>query len=445
MLQRALVGFFTLLLSLLLINTQISEGAGISYLGDMSPKLCNQHLAYYPTTKSQYLELSSYLHLIPFIKNLGIPVNSDCSECPSCHQMVLKKDLRSLWGEYICPICNEWVKTKEWLFCRSPCVNSGYFQDCNQLYFHFFRHFLQYCSENPECNCYWPENHGIAAGINQNAIHVAGYLEGHHLLFNDFSPYWDETFFYKGKSLATYSFFYSQHRQVGLDLAKYVDCVGVDTIETFYGLNEIYQFLNKISKKYLKLYGDCLLKHPHPKIYYERGMVHMHAGNVEEALQDINTLMELANSEKYKDQNLLTSEMYLQEGIAYAELGVYDKAIMALTQAILKDPHNFEAYFQRASAYFEIGDFDCSLEDYLISKKSKLYLPNKIPSLEFVDAFSAAAVDGMCIAACEFIPSLCHSVYGLGECLWVFGEHPVDSVRNLAGASYEMAELSLII
>src|SRR5690606_16969247 len=50
------------------------------------------------------------------------------------------------------------------------------------------------------------------------------------------------------------------------------------------------------------------------------------------------------------------------------------------------------------------------------------------------------AIEGACETVCEFLPSLCHTAYGLGECLWAFGEHPIDSIRNLAGASYEMAE-----
>ncbi|CCB90770.1 hypothetical protein WCH_BS10280, partial [Waddlia chondrophila 2032/99] len=406
-------------------------------LGEMSPRLCNHHLANYPATRSLYLELSSHLHLIPCVETFS-PL--DCSECPSCHQLVLKRDLDSLWGSYKCPFCKEWVKIKQWLLCSGPCVNSGYFQKCNQFYFHFFQHFLQYCSENPDCQCYWPENKSIAAGINQDAISLANFLEGHRLLFNDFSPYWDQAFAYKGKSLATYTFFYSQHHQVCLDLAKYVNAAGASAYETFLGFREVDNFLEKITERYLKLYSKCLLNHPHPKIYYERGMVHMHVGNTEEALQDIRALMELANSDKYKDQDLITSEMYRQEGAAYNELGMYDQAIEVLTRAIVKDPHNLEAYFQRASAYFEIGDFDRSLEDYIISKKSGRLILDRLPSIEFMDAFCAAAINGSCETACDFAPSLCHTIYGLGKCLWTFGEHPIDCISHLAGAGYEMAE-----
>lgn len=417
-------------------NSQ-SFALGFCYLGDIPPKLCNKHLANYPTTQAKYSELSSYLHMIPFLKTKSWP---DCTECPSCHQMVMTCDLRPLWNFYFCPFCKDFVNKEQWIFCTGPCVNSGYFQNCNQLYFHFFEHFFQYCSENPECQCFWPENEGMAAGINQEASHIAGYLEGHNLLFSDFSPYWDKNFPYKGKSLATYSFFYSQHHRICLDLAKYVDCLGANAIYASSGLNEIYRVLERLALKYLKLYSDCLTKHPHPKIYYERGMTHMQIGNSEEALQDIRELIELAKSDKYKDQNIITSEMYQQEGVAYADLGMYDKAIEALNQAILKDPNNLEAYFQRASAYFEIGDFDRSLEDYISSKKFEGFVPNHLSSIEFIDAFSAAAINSTCETACDFLPSLCYTVYGLGKCLWAFGERPVDSIHNLAGAGYDMAE-----
>ncbi|MEM1283221.1 MAG: polymorphic toxin type 50 domain-containing protein [Chlamydiota bacterium] len=49
-------------------------------------------------------------------------------------------------------------------------------------------------------------------------------------------------------------------------------------------------------------------------------------------------------------------------------------------------------------------------------------------------------VDGAYDAACDFVPSLCSSAYGLGKSLWAFGEHPIDSVHHLAGAGYEMIE-----
>lgn len=153
---------FTLLLSLFFLTDQSFGEIETSYLGEMSPRLCNHHLANYPATRSLYLELSSHLHLIPCVETFS-PL--DCSECPSCHQLVLKCDLDPLWGSYKCPFCKEWVKIKQWLLCSGPCVNSGYFQKCNQFYFHFFQHFLQYCSENPDCQCYWPENKSIAAGI----------------------------------------------------------------------------------------------------------------------------------------------------------------------------------------------------------------------------------------------------------------------------------------
>src|SRR5690606_21368958 len=152
---------------------------------------------------------------------------------------------------------------------------------------------------------------------------------------------------------------------------------------------------------------------------YNRGLIALLEGDIDQSLSDIRAFIELAK--KNGKEHELTSEMFQREGEAFLEVGLYHQAIESLNRAISKDPKNLEAYFQRASACFEIGDFDHSLDDYLISKKSERYLPNHIPSRDFVDGFSSAAIDGACEAACEFFPSLCYTAYGLGECLWAFG------------------------
>jgi tetratricopeptide (TPR) repeat protein len=167
----------------------------------------------------------------------------------------------------------------------------------------------------------------------------------------------------------------------------------------------------------------------------------MHSGNTHEALQNISDMMKLAKSDKFKHQDLLTSEMYQQEGKNYAEIGRYDKAVESLNLAIAKDPKNYQAHFERATAYFELGEFDKSLDDYIFSKKSDYFTPYKLPPNEFVDAFCQAAFSGASDSACDFVPSLCNTAYGLGECLWVFGERPLDSITNLASAGYEMLEI----
>jgi hypothetical protein len=40
----------------------------------------------------------------------------------------------------------------------------------------------------------------------------------------------------------------------------------------------------------------------------------------------------------------------------------------------------------------------------------------------------------------EFIPSLCHSAYGIGQTLWATAQHPIDSSRYFANSCYEFSE-----
>lgn len=202
-------------------------------------------------------------------------------------------------------------------------------------------------------------------------------------------------------------------------------------------LDDIYEKLGQINEKFSDLYSDCLDYHPHPKIYYERGMTKMHAGRIEEALSDISNLMELANDGLFDSDEILTSEMYRQEGEIYADLGIYDKAIFSLSKAIEKDPSNKDAYFQRAAAYFETGAFDLALNDYLTSEKGKNISPvNTKASKEFKDAFLSALSNGAKEAAIDFIPSLIDVGYTL------ISTPPDVIAMNLAGACYNLMKVT---
>lgn len=120
------------------------------------------------------------------------------------------------------------------------------------------------------------------------------------------------------------------------------------------------------------------------------------------------------------------------------EVGLYHEAIIALTKAIEKDPVNKEAYFSRAAAYFETGDFDLAVFDYISSeaKKDLVQVEPKV-SGEFSSALISAVLEGGKESAIEFVPSLCSTAYGLGECLWSFAQQPQDATINFCNACYE--------
>ncbi|MGA8164788.1 MAG: polymorphic toxin type 50 domain-containing protein [Waddliaceae bacterium] len=188
---------------------------------------------------------------------------------------------------------------------------------------------------------------------------------------------------------------------------------------------------------YKKIIDDC----PHHNSYnivplYNRGLISLLEGDINGSLEDVGLLIDL--SQKNSKQNILNSKIFQRQGESFMEVGLYQEAIGALTNAINRDPKNHEAYFQRASAYFETGDFDQAISDYVHSEFKELNSFSHAP-LEFVDEFLASILKGIEATAREFLPSMCHSAYGLSECLWSFCEDPMEATESFVLAAYEMA------
>jgi hypothetical protein len=88
---------------------------------------------------------------------------------------------------------------------------------------------------------------------------------------------------------------------------------------------------------------------------------------------------------------------------------------------------NKQAYFERAVAYFELGQFDLSLEDYFSSKiKLQPISPDSLELMSFSLGLTQGILKGGIQAGAEFIPSLLSSMYGLGHGLWAFAQDPVQ-------------------
>lgn len=224
-----------------------------------------------------------------------------------------------------------------------------------------------------------------------------------------------------------------------LSIAEFIDSNSINGNSKV--LDRVYSTLEGIRDEFLIQYNMCIRSHPHPKIYYERGVLRMHSGNVDDALMDINRLMQLSASDRYKDKQILTTGMYQQEGECYAELGRYDRAISSLTEAIKIEPNNRGAYFSRAQAYFEKGEFDLSLSDYLKSKKVDENFKIKLkPSETVKESILNGLQEGCQESIVDFVPSLCNSVYGLCSSLWVFAEHPVNSTTQFVNACYDIGK-----
>ncbi len=340
----------------------------------------------------------------------------------------------------------------DWKACKHSTLPFAYFNHFTSTYCKFFYQHLCYLKENNTCTCYLPYTSQLACQIS-NAI----YDEMHSLFetsclsdlsykksessyideLEDGDKVKDEFLLRTLQNYFIFSFFYSNYHATIVDLCTYID---TNSLTSSSDLQRLYSLLSVIRPKFINLYSNCLDNHPHPKIYYERGMCYFHEGNLYASLTDMKAVINSADTEEL--ETLLTSNFYLQEGSSYAELGQYDEAIEALTKSIAKDLNNKEAYFERASAYFETGDFDLAIADYLESgMKPTLLDPNDLISIEFSKYLMSGILKGTGEAALDFVPSILSSINGLSHALWAFGSDPLNCSKEMVSTCKEMIEL----
>lgn len=174
-----------------------------------------------------------------------------------------------------------------------------------------------------------------------------------------------------------------------------------------------------------------------PEFYFQNGLLLLDAGNAAEAVLQIEQLIDSGKVKKVlKAADTQSSDFYLELAAGYSETNQYEQALKILNEILQKDPKNKEAYFQRAVAYFELGDIDSSLEDYLTSGILSKPIPSDANELAI---FSIGLAKGVFLggnqAGIEFIPSMLSSLYGLGHGLWAFSEDPVQVSLDLVEAA----------
>ncbi|MBS0585276.1 MAG: tetratricopeptide repeat protein [Verrucomicrobia bacterium] len=416
-------------------------------------------------------QLENYENNVSFIPNL----QSLCSYvyCSYCKKPVLKGIgiLNSEWHHnwfimnHACECSHHFLfidskksyltnDSNRWTCCKKPAVPFCYFNKPTAKYSLFLKHHLKYLKENPSCKCYWPYISKIACAIS-DLVYDDMQLLFQETCLSDLVNTHSDWIFVSEFSLKNwpkiekenllralqnqfiFSFFYSNYHTSLIDLCTHVDANSpTSSIE----LQKLYSLIASIRPLFLNLYSNCLEKHPHPKIYYERGMVYFHNGDLFASLSDMQAFTESAHEDEL--ETLLTSDFYLQEGTSYAELGQYDEAIVALTKSIAKDPSNKESYFERAAVYFETGDFDLAIADYLESGiKPTLLDSNDLISIEFSKYLMLGILKGTGEAAIDFAPSILSSINGLSHALWAFGCDPLNCSKEMIATCKEMMEL----
>ena len=179
----------------------------------------------------------------------------------------------------------------------------------------------------------------------------------------------------------------------------------------------------------------CIAKHNNPLAHVNRGFFDYMDGNLTDALNQIDLALKKVKAE---DLEALKANALLLKGRSELEAGLYANAILSLTELIDKYPNNKDAYFERAAAYFELGDFDFSLEDYLTSDmKPGPISTDSIEMVSFSLGLAKGIVQGGSQASIEFVPSLLSSLHGIGHGLWAFAQDPVQISIAFVQASQE--------
>lgn len=166
-------------------------------------------------------------------------------------------------------------------------------------------------------------------------------------------------------------------------------------------------------------------------------MVLFQEGDFSGSFFDLKKLIDQAQAAEVFDQ--LKAEIFLLDGQLHSELGLYQEAIASLCRAIEQDPKNLEAKIERATAYFETGQWDLALSDYLNVKSSVDLRPITEEILvEFSKGLSQGAAEGFINAAHDWIPSLMATASGAGNLLWAGVCDPLHVPQKLAHATFEL-------
>lgn len=198
------------------------------------------------------------------------------------------------------------------------------------------------------------------------------------------------------------------------------------------------EYQSKIVNEFVKMKCQCLRTHISLQTLFNAGLADISMGNFQEAMQSASYLIESAI--KSHQEDVLTVEHYQNLGLSCLECMKYAEAIQALSEVISYNPSNKEPYFLRAVAYFETGNFENAIQDFVNYRNEKVPLPPLSVSAEFVTGLTKGLKNGVQEAAVDFVPTLCLSAYGIGQCLWAFSHTPIESSANFFNACYETGE-----
>ena len=111
-----------------------------------------------------------------------------------------------------------------------------------------------------------------------------------------------------------------------------------------------------------KLVDDAIKKNSdYPQFYLTRGIVLIHKGKFEDALDDLNRALDLSQGSNNK---ILENKIYVNRGAAYQKLLQYDAALSDYSKAIQLNDNNPNVFLYRGYLYYQTNEYDEALKDF---------------------------------------------------------------------------------
>ena len=261
--------------------------------------------------------------------------------------------------------------------------------------------------------------------------------------FSDFQSMFDYAeswvdFHYRAKNLVYKNFENKKPSFNAEGLQKDLDENAKDKVRYFERIDQDRQY---VVFAFEKIHEECLAKHSCLRTLHDSAFLHTSQGNTERAIQATATLIDC--SKKQGSQKYLSADTYQQLGMQCALAHEFSQAVEALSQAIEKDPANKKIYLERAFCYFEMGNFDLAIQDYIASGIEVSLVPvapQEVSYYDFSQGMLKGSLKGMKEGAKSIPGTLLQSVHGAGHLLWAVAQDPIGAPRDMVMAAIEVIE-----
>ena len=173
-----------------------------------------------------------------------------------------------------------------------------------------------------------------------------------------------------------------------------------------------------------EIYEHCRSLHRCKTVTYEQGLLQHHRGDHGESARRMVDYVNI--SRDLGETRSLTLNDYVHLSTCSMFSFQYEQAIQALDEAIAKYPDKKELYIHRITAYFEQGQFDEAIADFIQQGLDERLREETDPKkIALANAFLLGASHGLVEGAQEYPSSILYGLRGAGQLLWAGMTNPI--------------------